>query len=184
MVPSPPCWLVVAIASIAAPDLAVAAPSRIEIGPPAAGFDGWTVAGLIVGEIAGDGCRLTVVHRPRDGRPAVRTGSLSRDRCVAATADRERDVLAGAGQVVVGVDTCTDATDRIAGVRLTVARVTAGALVAVRARPSWIAAGCARWHRGAPCASGQAVFALSSPTAAVLTGPLAIRCVPLAPGDP
>jgi len=186
VVPLSPCWFVVAIAPIAAPGLAVAAPPRVEIGPPAEGFEGWAVAGVVVGEIAGDGCRLTVVHRPSDGRPAraVRTGAFSRDRCVAAPADRERAVLAGDGQVVVGVDTCTDVTDRIAGVRLTVARVAAGALVPARARPSWIAAGCARWHRGAPCPVGHAVFAFTSPTAAVLTGPLAVRCVPFAPGDP
>ena len=41
VVPLSPCWFVVAIAPIAAPGLAVAAPPRVEIGPPAEGFEGW-----------------------------------------------------------------------------------------------------------------------------------------------
>ena len=184
VVRSSPCWLAVALASVVVPGRAAASPPRLELGPPVQGFDGWTVAGLVVGEIAGEGCRLTVVHRPGDGRSAraVRTGSISRGRCVALVDEREHDVVVGAGHVVVGVDTCTDAADRLAGVRLTAARIASGALIATRARPSWTAAGCVRWHRGAPCPSGHAVVALSTPSTALLTGPLAVRCVPFAPG--
>jgi hypothetical protein len=164
VVPLSPCWFVVAIAPIAAPGLAVAAPPRVEIGPPAEGFEGWAVAGVVVG-----GCRrwLSADRRPPAERRPTGAGGLHwAFSCDVASppADRERAVLAGDVGIVVG-DTCRRHR-RIAGVRLTVARV---AWRSCRRGPGRAGSRpAARWHRGAPCPSATP-SSPHLPTAAVLT---------------
>lgn len=172
--------LVLTVTSVAA------GPARLEAAPPAEGFDGWALGGVILGEVDGDPCLLTLVHRPGTvgAVRAERTASISRGRCVGDAPDAEHEVIAPSGHVVTAIDTCTDAAGAVVGVRLVVAELTDAGLVRARTRPSWAATTCDRWRRRQACDAGHAVLSITTPASAALTGRLEVRCVPINPtGD-
>ncbi len=170
--------LVALVGSLALVGLSTARAERIEASPPDQGFDGWALAGLSIEQRDGRACRLVLLHRrlvPGDESAEV-TASIAATPCVSAAADASDRVLAPAGQVAVGIETCVDGDELLAGVGLVTARVHDGAVVRVRPRTRWAGASCAHWLPPSRCAAGEVVYALTTPLEAPLTGALAVRC--------